>query len=135
MKARPSIDAMIVQMAKLKVEPCNLCFDQCCPKPFKCIIGDDLQVLLEAMKLADGIIIACPFYFYIPSRFQPSLERTSYTDYFTEEKHGRGNDEDASTLRQLRLSRLDPPHHQSFHLSIQQAIAGGPPMVGLKPYL
>jgi len=43
------------------------------------------------MKSADGIIFACPFYFYIPSKFQAFMERLSCLDYFTLEKHGKGH--------------------------------------------
>jgi len=54
------------------------------------VIEDDFKVLFEEMKSADGIVISCPFYFYVPSKFQAFMERTSCLDYFTEERHGRG---------------------------------------------
>lgn len=84
------VDTRIIQVAELNIRPCELCFELCAQKPLACVIEDGFAVLLEEMKSADGIIIACPFYFYVPSRFQPVLERLSCLDYFTEERHGKG---------------------------------------------
>ena len=83
------IEAKIVQVAELNIKPCELCFESCAQKPFSCVIEDDFRVVFEEMKSADGIVIACPFYFYVPSKFQAFMERTSCLDYFTEERHGK----------------------------------------------
>jgi len=83
------IEAKIVQIAELNIKPCELCFESCARKPFNCVIEDDFRVVFEEMKAADGIVIACPFYFYVPSKFQAFMERTSCLDYFTEERHGK----------------------------------------------
>jgi len=85
-----SHETKIIQAAELDIKPCEVCFEVCAKKPFQCVIEDDFKKLLNEMKLADGIVIACPFYFYMPSKFQPVLERLSCLDYFTEEKHGKG---------------------------------------------
>ena len=85
------IDKMIIQVAELKIKPCKLCFKLCAEKPYHCIIRDDFEMLFEEMKSADGIIIACPFYFYVPSKFQPLLERLICLDYFTPRKCGEGH--------------------------------------------
>lgn len=87
----PSINAKIIQMAELNIKPCELCFESCSAKPFECIIEDDFRLLFEEMKLADGIVFACPFYFYVPAKFQAFLERLSCLDYFTLEKHGESH--------------------------------------------
>ena len=87
----PEIKVKIIQVAELKIKPCKLCFKVCATKPYQCIIKDDFEMLFKEMKSSDGIIIACPFYFYIPSKFQPFLERVSCLDYFTQEKHGKGH--------------------------------------------
>jgi multimeric flavodoxin WrbA len=79
----------VVQVAELNIKPCELCFELCAEAPFECAIDDDFKVILEEMKSADGIVIACPFYFYIPSKFQAFMERMSCVDYFTEERHGK----------------------------------------------
>lgn len=86
-----SISTTIIQVAELNIKPCELCFESCSAKPFKCVIEDDFKVVFEEMKSADGIIFACPFYFYIPSKFQAFMERLSCLDYFTLEKHGKGH--------------------------------------------
>jgi len=86
-----SIETKIIQMAELEIKPCELCFESCAPKPFECVIKDDFNALLKEMKSADGIIFACPFYFYIPSKFQAFLERISCLDYFTQKNHGEGH--------------------------------------------
>jgi multimeric flavodoxin WrbA len=86
-KDSPKIKTKIIQIAELDIKPCELCFEQCAKKPFTCVIKDDFKVIFNEMKSADGIIIACPFYFYIPSKFQAFLERMSCLDYSTLNKH------------------------------------------------
>lgn len=86
----PSIETKIIQVAELNIKPCELCFESCSVKPFECVIEDDFKVLFEEMKSVDAIIFACPFYFYIPSKFQAFLERLSCLDYFTQKRHGDG---------------------------------------------
>jgi len=90
-KGLSSIDSKIIQVAEMDIKPCELCFELCSAKPFECAIHDNLHKLIEEMKFSDGIIFVCPFYFYIPSKFQAFLERVSCLDYFTEERHGGGN--------------------------------------------
>jgi len=87
----PEIEVRIIQVAELKIKPCKLYFKVCAKKTYQCMIEDDFEMLFKEMKSADGIIIACPFYFYIPSKFQPFLERLSCLDYFTQEKHREGH--------------------------------------------
>ena len=84
------VETRIVQVAELNIRPCELCFELCAQKPFACVLEDDFKLLLAEMKSADGLIIACPFYFYVPAKFQPVLERLSSLDAFTEERHGQG---------------------------------------------
>lgn len=86
-----SISTEIVQIAELQVKPCELCFEQCAQKPFECTIKDDFGMLFREMKSADGVVIACPFYFYVPSKFQAFMERMSCLDYYSQERHGREN--------------------------------------------
>jgi len=82
------IETEIIQVAELNIKPCELCIDSCSLEPFKCLIDDDFKILFEKMKAADGVIFACPFYFYVPAKFQAFLERISCLDYFTLERHG-----------------------------------------------
>ncbi|MEW5993132.1 MAG: NAD(P)H-dependent oxidoreductase [Candidatus Zixiibacteriota bacterium] len=90
-RTQSGIETKIIEAADLNIKPCELCFDECSEKPFECIIEDDFDALLEEMKSADGIVIVCPFYFYIPSRFQPFLERLNCLPYFTVKRHGEGH--------------------------------------------
>lgn len=82
-----SISTEIVQIAELQVKPCELCFEQYAQKPFECTIKDDFGMLFREMKSADGVVIACPFYFYVPSKFQAFMERMSCLDYYSQERH------------------------------------------------
>ena len=86
-----SIETKIIQVAELNIKPCEVCFERCAAKPFECVINDDFQLLFTELKSAEGIIFVCPFYFYVPSKFQAFLERISCLDYFTSERHGEGN--------------------------------------------
>ncbi|MGQ9596606.1 MAG: flavodoxin family protein [Thermoproteota archaeon] len=84
------VETRIVQLAELSIKPCELCFDQCAREPFGCVLEDDFKRLFREMESADAVVIACPFYFYVPSKFQAFVERMSCLDYFTEERHGKG---------------------------------------------
>jgi multimeric flavodoxin WrbA len=97
-KGLSSIDSKTIQVAEMDIKPCELCFELCSAKPFECAIHDDLHKLIEEMKFSDGIIFVCPFYFYIPSKFQAFLERVSCLDYFTEERHGGGQPPSGQTV-------------------------------------
>ena len=87
----PDVDARVLQVASLSIKPCELCFGKCAQSPYACVIRDDLETVLDEMRSADGVVIACPFYFYVPSRFQALLERISCLDYFTLKNHGEGH--------------------------------------------
>jgi multimeric flavodoxin WrbA len=93
-----SFDTKIIQIAEFDIKPCELCFESCSLKPFECVIKDGLKEIFEEMKSANGIIFACPFYFYVPAKFQAFLERLSCLDYFTLERHGEGHNPLAGKL-------------------------------------
>jgi len=80
-------DTEIIQFADLEIKPCIHCWESCGQVPFKCVVKDDLVVVLNKMKYADSIIISCPLYFYIPSKFQAFIERLVCLEYYTIEKH------------------------------------------------
>jgi multimeric flavodoxin WrbA len=90
LKEASTLETKIIQVAELNVRPCELCFDSCAEEPFECALEDDLGAILAEMKSAHGVIIACPFYFYVPAKFQAFMERISSLDYFTQERHGQG---------------------------------------------
>jgi len=86
---KPSIETKIVQIAELKLRPCMHCWELCSQKPFECVLDDDFKVLFEEMRNADRIVIVCPLYFYIPSKFQVIMERFACLVYYTAEKHSK----------------------------------------------
>jgi len=98
LKGLSSVETEIIQVAELNIKPCELCIEACSAKPFECIIDDDFKVLFEKMKVADGVIFACPFYFYVPAKFQAFLERISCLDYFTLKRHGENKNPLAGKL-------------------------------------
>jgi multimeric flavodoxin WrbA len=46
-------------------------------------LKDDLQMVFDEMKLADGILIASPRYFIVPSKLQALIERLYCVNYMT----------------------------------------------------
>lgn len=80
-------DMEIIQFADLEIKPCTHCWESCGQVPFKCVVEDHLVMVLDKMKSANGIIISCPLYFYIPSKFQAFIERLVCLEYYTIEKH------------------------------------------------
>lgn len=80
-------DAEIIQFADLEIKPCTHCWESCGQVPFKYVVEDDLVTVLDKMKSTDGIVISCPLYFYIPSKFQAFIERLVCLEYYTIEKH------------------------------------------------
>lgn len=82
------VQGRILQVAEVGVMPCELCFERCAAEPFECALDDGVETIVEALRSADGIVIASPFYFYVPSKLQALLERLSCLDYFTKTRHG-----------------------------------------------
>jgi multimeric flavodoxin WrbA len=82
----PAAETKIVELAGLKIESCiAVCSSAgtCGKEPFKCILKDDLQMVFDEMKLADGILIASPRYFFVPSKLQALIERLYCVNYMT----------------------------------------------------
>jgi len=82
----PSAETKIIELAGLRIEPCiAVCgyAGTCGKEPFKCILEDDLQMVFDEMKLADGILIASPRYFIVPSKLQAFIERLYCVSYNT----------------------------------------------------
>jgi multimeric flavodoxin WrbA len=85
-EVEPAAETKIVELAGLKIEPCiAVCgpAGTCGKEPFKCILKDDLQMVFDEMKLADGILIASPRYFIVPSKLQALIERLYCVNYMT----------------------------------------------------
>ena len=86
----PSAETKIIELAELKIDSCiAVCAPAgtCGEEPFKCILKDDLPVVFDEMKLADGIFIASPRYFIVPSKLQALIERLYCVNYMTRSKN------------------------------------------------
>jgi len=82
-------ETKIIELAELKIQPCiAVCgpAGTCGKEPFKCVLKDDLQMVFDEMKLADGILIASPRYFIVPSKLQALIERLYCVNYMTRSK-------------------------------------------------
>ncbi|MCJ7631656.1 flavodoxin family protein [Candidatus Bathyarchaeota archaeon] len=91
-KEDQSVDTKIIELAGLKIGPCIVTCAYvdpvvCAKQPFECNVKDDLQVVFEEMKQADGILIASPYYFLAPSKLTALMERLYCVHYFTKYKH------------------------------------------------
>lgn len=79
--AAEGVEAEVVQLADLKIEPCHACYDVCAKEPYKCAIEDGLQQVLEKMKRADAVVLSSALYFEMPARLLALIERLSCLDY------------------------------------------------------
>ena len=77
-------ETKIIELAKLKISPClSTCPEGCARETFECAVKDDLQTVFNEMKSADGILIASPRYFIVPSKLQALMERMYCVNYCT----------------------------------------------------
>jgi len=89
-EVEPTAETKIVELAELKIQPCIAACapaGTCGKEPFKCILKDDLQMVFDEMKLADGILLASPRYFIVPSKLQALIERLYCVNYMTRSKN------------------------------------------------
>lgn len=87
-----TIDTRIIELAELKISPCiaTCGYDEavgCAKHPFECNVKDDLQLVFEEMKQANGILLASPRYFIVPSKLQALIERLYCASYWTLRKN------------------------------------------------
>ena len=87
-----TIDTRIIELAGLKISPCiaTCGYDEavgCAKHPFECNVKDDLQLVFEEMKQANGTLIASPRYFIVPSKLQALIERLYCANYWTRLKN------------------------------------------------
>lgn len=82
-EADPKAETKIVEFARLKIGPCIAICPACGKEPFECVVKDDLQMVFNEMKSADGILIASPRYFIVPSKLQALIERLYCVNYIT----------------------------------------------------
>jgi len=83
-EVNPTAETKIIELARLKINPCmSTCPEGCARETFECAIKDDLQTVFNEMKSADGILIASPRYFIVPSKLQAMMERMYCVNYCT----------------------------------------------------
>jgi len=92
MKGVKEVDRMaetkIIELARLRINPCiSTCPEGCARETFECALKDDLQTVFDEMKNADGILIASPRYFIVPSKLQALMERMYCVNYCTKYKN------------------------------------------------
>jgi multimeric flavodoxin WrbA len=80
----PKAETKIIELARLKISPCtSTCPEGCARETFECVIKDGQQTVFDEMKSADGILIASPRYFIVPSKLQALMERMYCVNYCT----------------------------------------------------
>jgi len=56
----------LIRLSDLVIKPCLGCY-HCIWKDGKCVQDDDMEILLDALTKADGVILAVPVYFFGPN--------------------------------------------------------------------
>jgi multimeric flavodoxin WrbA len=75
--AEEGIETELMSLSGLSIQGCNACM--ACMKEERCVIDDDLMLIYEKMKEADGIVISTPVYFGSATALVKALlERTGY---------------------------------------------------------
>jgi len=83
-EVNPTAETKIVELANLRIHPCmSTCPEGCARETFECAVKDDLRTVFDEMKSADGILIASPRYFIVPSKLQALMERMYCVNYCT----------------------------------------------------
>jgi len=79
--ADSSIRTDIIQVADVNIGPCRVC-GGCRETDLRCVVvDDDFQTVYDRMKAADGLMIAAPLYFPIPSKMTAFMERAVSVQY------------------------------------------------------
>jgi len=66
MEATGAINQMeLIRLTDLDLKGCRACY-ACLPKEASCVLEDDLNFLLEKIRLADAVVFAAPCYFLGP---------------------------------------------------------------------
>jgi len=70
---RCDVEVEIVQLAETRIEWCNVC--GLCKDTMKCVIGDDVDFIIDKIVKANAVIFSVPRYLPIPSKFMALIER------------------------------------------------------------
>ena len=70
------IETELLMAADYEINPCNCCSYECFYEDRCCPIDDDVPIIWEKMKEADGIALAIPSYYGLPpATFKAAIER------------------------------------------------------------
>ncbi|HAZ28009.1 TPA: hypothetical protein DCY67_05290 [Candidatus Acetothermia bacterium] len=89
-EASPKIRTQAVHLSELEIGPCRGCYDACAKTPYKCVVKDDFQGLVQRMEEADGLVLGSPLYFPVPSRLIALCERLVELAYFHDMRKHKG---------------------------------------------
>ncbi len=89
-EAKPRMRTQTVHLSELEIGPCRGCYDVCAKTPYKCVVKDGFQGLLQKMEDADGIVIGSPLYFPVPSRLVALCERLVCLAFFHDMRKHKG---------------------------------------------
>jgi len=56
----------IIRLSDLNIKPCLGCY-KCIAGKGECVLKDDMEVFLDALARADGVILSVPVYFFGPN--------------------------------------------------------------------
>ena len=77
------VNSEIINLSELKLEYCKACFG-CNTK--KCSIQDDVEMVFDKMKGADGIIVGSPVYLYdVSGRLKTLMDRSRGLIFYPED--------------------------------------------------
>lgn len=89
-EAKPKIRTQAVHLSELEIGPCRGCYDACAKTPYKCVVKDDFQGLVQRMEEADGLVLGSPLYFPVPSRLIALCERLVCLAFFHDMRKHKG---------------------------------------------
>jgi len=71
------VETELLMTIDYEINPCNRCNYECFHKERCCPIDDDVPVIWERMRKADGIVLVIPSYYdFPPAIFKAIIERT-----------------------------------------------------------
>ena len=108
-KASDNVETEIVHLSDLDIGPCHACYQQCANEPYKCVIEDDLQVVLENMRQADAIVLSSALYFIVPSRLVAFTERLSCLAHLGQYKGHKEHPLEDKPCGLVGVSFITPP--------------------------
>jgi len=89
-EAKPSVRTQLVHLATLEIGPCQACYDVCAKTPYRCVVKDDFQELVQKMDDADALVLGSALYFPVPSRLVAFCERMVCLAHFHEVRQHKG---------------------------------------------